>query len=142
VGKRIVIPYRPRQFQRVIHEGMWAHRFGAAVTHRRFGKSVLAVNHLQRSAVSCRLSRPRYGYIAPTYTQGKANVWDYMKFYARPIPGVRVHESELRVDYPNGGQVRIFGADNPDSLRGLYFDGVVRRARNAPAEVVQRSDCA
>src|SRR6185436_20998930 len=46
------------------------------------------------------------------------------KHYATPIPGVAVNQSELRVDYPNGGQVRIYGADNPDSLRGLYFDGI------------------
>ena len=104
---------------------MDAHRFGAAVCHRRFGKSVCAVNHLQRAAVRCTKPRPRFGYIAPTYTQGKANVWDYLKYYASPIPGHTAHESELRVGYPNGGQVRIFGADNPDSLRGLYFDGVV-----------------
>jgi phage terminase large subunit len=48
-----------------------------------------------------------------------------MKHYADPIPGRQVHESELRIDYPNGSQVRIYGADNPDRLRGLYFDGVV-----------------
>jgi hypothetical protein len=48
-----------------------------------------------------------------------------MKHYAAVIPGVQVNESELRIDYPNGGQVRIYGADNPDSLRGLYLDGVV-----------------
>jgi len=39
--------------------------------------------------------------------------------------GVTVHESELRVDYPGGGQVRLYGADNPDALRGIYLDGVV-----------------
>lgn len=124
-GQRVVIPYGPRVLQREIHEGMDAHRFGAAVCHRRFGKSVCAVNHLQRAAVRCARKRPRFGYIAPTYTQGKSNVWDYLTHYAAPIPGHSVHESELRVGYPNGGQVRIFGADNPDSLRGLYFDGVV-----------------
>jgi len=29
------------------------------------------------------------------------------------------------VDYPNGAQVRLFGADNADALRGLYLDGIV-----------------
>jgi len=124
-GREVVIPYAPRPFQRAIHDGMDAHRFGVAVCHRRFGKSVCAVNHLQRAAVKCQRERPRFGYIAPTYTQGKSIAWDYMKHYAGPIPDHGVHESELRIDYPNGGQVRIFGADNPDSLRGLYFDGVV-----------------
>lgn len=124
-GLAVVVPYAPRVLQKEIHAGMRAHRFGAAVCHRRFGKSVCAVNHLQRAAVECPRQRPRFGYIAPTYTQGKSIAWDYMKHYAAPIPGHTVHESELRIGYPNGGQMRIFGADNPDSLRGLYFDGLV-----------------
>lgn len=37
----------------------------------------------------------------------------------------RVRESELSVELINGAKVTIFGADNPDSLRGLYFDGVI-----------------
>lgn len=121
----IEIPYKPRPLQRAIHDGLDAHRFGVVVCHRRFGKSVLAVNHLQKGAVTCRKQRPRFAYIGPTYRQAKATVWDYMKYYARPIPGVKFNESELRVDYPNGGQVRIYGGDDPDSLRGLYLDGVV-----------------
>jgi len=98
---------------------------GVVVCHRRFGKTVCGVNELQRGAVTCRRQRPRFAYIAPTYSQGKAIAWDYIKHYAAPVPGVKTHESELRVDYPNGGQVRIYGADDPDRLRGLYFDGVV-----------------
>lgn len=65
------------------------------------------------------------GYIAPTYTQGKATSFDYFQFYSEPVPGRTVNQSELRVDFPNQGQARIYGGDNPDSLRGLYFDAVV-----------------
>lgn len=121
----VTVPYAPRPLQRVIHAALDGHRWAAAVCHRRFGKSVLAVNQLQKQAVLCKKQRPRFAYLAPTYTQGKSGVWDYMKYYAAPIPGRTVHESELRIGYPNEAQVRIFGADNPDSLRGLYFDGVV-----------------
>lgn len=121
----VIIPYSPRPLQRTIHAGMEAHRFGVAVCHRRFGKSVCAINHLQKGALTCTKPRPRFGYIAPTYTQGKSIAWDYMQHYAHPIPGTGVNQSELRVDYPNGGQCRIYGADNPDSLRGIYLDGVV-----------------
>lgn len=39
--------------------------------------------------------------------------------------GAQINESELRVDYHNGGQVRLYGADNADALRGIYLDGVV-----------------
>lgn len=124
-AREIVIPYRPRPLQRVLHAALDAHRFAVAVCHRRFGKTVLAVNQLQKRALLCDKPRPRFAYIAPTYRQGKAVAWDYMKHFAAPIPGHQVNESELRIDYPNGGQVRIYGADNPDSLRGIYLDGVV-----------------
>jgi phage terminase large subunit len=104
---------------------MRGRRFGVLVCHRRFGKTVLSVNHLIRGALTCTKLRPRFGYIAPTYTQGKATSFDYFRYYAGPVPGHNVNQSELRVDFPNGGQTRIYGGDNPDSLRGLYFDGVV-----------------
>jgi phage terminase large subunit len=121
----VEIPYRPRPLQAEIHAIIDSHRFSAFVCHRRFGKTVAAVNHLQRAAIECPKPRPRFAYLAPTYRQGKAIAWDYMKHYAAPMPGHAVNESELRVDYPTGGQVRIYGADNPDSLRGLYLDGVI-----------------
>jgi phage terminase large subunit len=121
----VVIPYRPRIFQKAVHAVLTRARFVVLVTHRRFGKTVLAVNHLVRGATRCAKERPRFGFVAPTYTQGKATAFDYLTHYSRPIPDHKVNQSELRVDYPNGSQVRLYGADNPDSLRGLYFDGVV-----------------
>lgn len=123
--QRVVIPYAPRTLQKAIHANLEAHRFGVVVCHRRFGKSVLAVNHLLKGALTSTRSRPRFAYIGPTYRQAKAIAWDYLKHYSRPIPGVKFNESELRADYPNGGQVRIYGGDDPDSLRGIYLDGVV-----------------
>jgi phage terminase large subunit len=121
----IVIDYAPRAVQRQIHRSLAAHRFGVAVAHRRMGKTVLAVNHLIRAALTCSKERPRFAYIAPTFTQGKQIAWDYLKHYTAPIPGAVANESELRIDLPNGGQVRIYGADNPDRLRGIYLDGAV-----------------
>lgn len=117
--------YEPRPQQSDLHKKLKKHRFGAAVCHRRFGKTVCAINHLVDEAILCERERPRFAYIAPTYTQGKAIAWDYLKAYTVVIPGRKVNESELRVDLPNGAQIRIYGADAPDSLRGLYFDGAV-----------------
>ncbi len=121
----VVIPYSPRELQLQIHDSLDKHRFGVVVCHRRFGKTVLGVNHLERGALTCNRPRPRFAYLAPTYRQAKAVAWDYLKHYARPIPGTTFNESELRADFPNGGQVRLYGADNPDALRGIYLDGVV-----------------
>ena len=47
-----------------------------------------------------------------------------LKYFATPIPGVTFSESELRVDYPNGSRLQLFGADNPDALRGAAFSGL------------------
>ena len=120
-----IVPYTPRPLQRALHRALEAHRFVVGVGHRRFGKSVLAVNHLQKGALTGKRQRPRFAYIGPTYRQAKAVAWDYMQFYAKAIPGIVVNQQELRIDYPNGGQVRIYGSDNEDSLRGIYLDGVV-----------------
>jgi hypothetical protein len=35
------------------------------------------------------------------------------------------NQSELWVELVNGARIRLFGADNPDSLRGNFLDGVV-----------------
>lgn len=124
--ERVVVPYAPRDLQRLLHNQLESHRFGVAVCHRRFGKTVLAVNHLLKKALTCEKVRPRFAYIAPTYRQGKAVAWDYLKHFSRVIPGQSPNESELRVDFGlNGAQIRIYGADNPDALRGIYLDGVV-----------------
>jgi len=55
----------------------------------------------------------------------KQIAWDYVKLYTRQIPKMKYNEAELRADFPNGARIQLFGADNPDQLRGIYSDGVV-----------------
>ncbi|MDQ8050726.1 terminase family protein [Luteibacter sp.] len=101
-------------------------RFNVEVVHRRGGKTVKEIARTIDAALRCTLLRPHYGYIAPELKQAKGIAWEYIKQYTRPIPGVKVNESELWVELPNNSaRIRIFGADNPESLRGFYFDGVV-----------------
>ncbi len=117
----IVIPYTPREYFKSLHNTQ--KRWIVIVAHRRSGKTTAALNHLQRDAL--KIPNSRFGYIAPTYKQAKSIAWDMVKQYARPIPGVQFNEVELTVKYPNGSKLTLFGADNPDSLRGLGFWGVV-----------------
>jgi len=119
----VVELYRPRPLQARLHRSL--KRFNVLVAHRRFGKTVFCVNELIARAAANRLERPRYAYVAPLFTQAKDVAWEYVKRYTAPIPGVAVHETELRVDLPGGARIRLYGADNPDRLRGLYLDGVV-----------------
>lgn len=77
-------------------------------------------------ALRCEKERPRFAYVAPQLKQAKAVVWDYLKHYGLRVPGAQANESELRLDFPKGGQVRLYGSDNPDALRGIYLDGMVQ----------------
>ena len=121
----IEIPYEPRELQRKLHNEMSVKRWGVVVCHRRFGKTVWAINHILRAALMCEKNNPRLAYMAPTYRQAKNVAWDYIKEYAGKIPGVRFHETELRCDLPTGARISLLGAENPDSLRGIYLDGCV-----------------
>lgn len=123
--RRIIIPYRPRPLQAQIHQELDTHRWAALAIHRRFGKTVMLENHLIKKALLCDKPNPRFAYIAPYLKQAKTVAWDYLKHYTDKIPGREYNESELRVDLPNGARIRLFGADNADSLRGIYLDGVV-----------------
>lgn len=123
--QRVIIPYRPREAFRSFHER--CQRWASLVVHRRGGKTVASINDLERDALENKRSwpPPRYAYIAPYYNQAKRIAWNYAKYYSDPIPGREFNESELKVTYPNNAELRLFGADNPDALRGDYFDGVV-----------------
>lgn len=123
--RRVTIPYQPRAEQRRIHDALEQHRFGCVVCHRRFGKTVLSLNHAIKRVLTCERERPRVAYLAPTYKQAKLISWDYAKHFAEAIPGVLFNEAELRIDFPNGGRVQLLGAENADSLRGIYLDFVV-----------------
>ena len=121
----ITLPYNPRKTQLDIHQLIQTHRFSVIVAHRRLGKTVCTINQLIRSALCDSSGNGRYGYVAPFRSQAKSIAWDYVKYFTQPVPGRVVNEGELSVDFPNGARIRLFGADNPDAMRGLYFDGVI-----------------
>lgn len=117
----VTIPYSPRRVFLPFHER--TKRWACLVAHRRAGKTVAAVNDIVRSAMFAKSPSPLYSYIAPFRSQAKAVAWDYFKFYAQPVTR-EVNESELVLELVNGAKIRLFGADNADSMRGLGFDGV------------------
>lgn len=119
----VVIPYNPRDWQLNEHRNLA--RFTVMVIHRRAGKTYFAVNELLKQALDPTKVRPQVAYVAPTYRQAKQVSWEIFKTMVAPIPGVVINESELRIDLPNGGRILVLGAENPDSLRGLYLDYVV-----------------
>ena len=119
----ITIPYTPRLCFRPVHAD--PRRFKVIVAARRTGKTVAAVNELIKVILMCPLDAPRGAFIAPTYTQAKEICWNYFKHYTRGVPGVQYMEAELKVKFPNRGEIKLWGADSVDRLRGIYNDMVV-----------------
>lgn len=114
-----------------MHPALEKHRYAVLVCHRRFGKTVGTINHMLKMAILCKLSAPRYAYVAPFRNQAKMIAWEYLKHFCAAIPGHKVNESELYVELPSvrsgwaGARLYIIGADHPDALRGGYWDGVI-----------------
>lgn len=160
------LEYRPRLWARPMHDSL--RRFFAVVLHRRAGKTTAVVNHHQRYAMDDALERRRllslrpdltdaevlellhppdgrrYGHIMPTYKQAEAVAWGMLKHYARPIPGLKINEQKLMIRYPTGHSVRLYGADDPDALRGLPFSGVSfdefsQQPRNIYSEIISKA---
>ena len=126
--KEVSTGYVPRPLQLQLHR--MAERFKVVVCHRRFGKTHYALNEMIDQSFRNNKKNPQYAYIAPTYGQAKRVAWDLLKDYLKHIPGVIINEADLRVDIPrpsHGDRIRflLLGAENPDSLRGIYLDGVV-----------------
>ena len=117
------LPYRPRSAFMPLHNG--DKRWSVVVAHRRAGKTVACINHLIREALRTTRHDFRAAYIAPFYKQAKSVAWDYFKYYTKVIKGIQVNESEMRIDFANGSRIQLFGADNADALRGLFFDYIV-----------------
>jgi phage terminase large subunit len=162
----VEIPYRPRNWARELHRSF--KRFSALVLHRRAGKTTGVVNHHLRYAMDDDLERQRlrylkpdltpeqleelvrppggrhYGHVMPARNQAKLVVWDKLKYYASVIPGIKINESELLLKCPTGHKVQLFGADDPDALRGpafsgLSFDEYSQQPRNIFSEVLSKA---
>jgi len=121
--QQIIIPYTPRPLQRRFHAD--CKRFNVAVCHRRFGKTVMAINWLLREILTCPQKNAQGAYIAPTYGAAKRIAWQMLRDYAGVIPGVKFNEAELRCDLPDGKRLWLLGSENPDMLRGMRLDAAV-----------------
>lgn len=118
----VKLKYRPRSVFDDFHKRR--QRWAIVVAHRRCGKTVACINDLIVRASLEGKKNGRYAYVAPYYSQAKNIAWDYLVRFAEPLLA-KANQSELWVELINGSRIRLFGADNPDVLRGLYLDGIV-----------------
>ena len=118
----VELDYKPRDVFLDFHERQ--QRWAVIVAHRRCGKTVSCINELIYKALIENKEDGRYAYVAPYYSQAKNIAWDYLLRFSKPVMA-KANQSELWVELINGARIRLFGADNADSLRGLYLDGIV-----------------
>jgi hypothetical protein len=120
--KEVKIPYKPREPFKDFHNR--TERWAILVAHRRAGKTVACINDLIRRAILENKPNAQYAYVAPYYSQAKSVAWNYLQRFAEPVMA-KANQSELWVELINGARIKLFGADNPDALRGNYLDGIV-----------------
>ena len=118
----VEMDYCPRKVFEDFHDRK--ERWSVIVAHRRCGKTVLCINDLIYKALMDDKPDGRYAYIAPYYSQAKNIAWDYLVRFSQPVLR-RANQSELWVELINGARIRLYGADSPDGLRGIFLDSVV-----------------
>jgi phage terminase large subunit len=122
IVQEVELDYQPRSVFLDFHERQ--QRWAVIIAHRRAGKTVSCLNDVIYRALIENKEDGRYAYVAPYYAQAKTIAWDYLLKFSQPVLA-KANQSELWVELVNGVKIRLFGADNPDALRGLYLDGVV-----------------
>ncbi len=121
------LAYFPRQWQKECHRNR--KRFTVLALHRRAGKTELAIMELLNKAMRFDKDLGMFFYVAPFLKQARTIAWARLKQKVAPMVqygAVEINESELSVRLvSNGALIRIYGGDNPDSMRGVRLDGVV-----------------
>lgn len=123
----LLTEYQPREFGKILHNRN--QRWTTLVCHRRAGKTVAACVDLILGALETKRPNPQFAYLAPFRDQAKRVAWTYLKELSKPYWVGKPNESELVISMRTQGtgvaKIFVGGADNPDAMRGLYFDGVV-----------------
>ena len=121
------LKYKPRQWQQQCHDDLA--RFRVYALHRRAGKTVMATMELIYGALNCKEELGLFVFIAPFLSQAKSIAWGMIKYRLRELAtldAIHINEAELTITFNNNGaKLKLYGADNPDALRGVRLDGAV-----------------
>src|SRR5688572_2723312 len=99
-------------------------RFRVVVAGRRWGKTTLGkVTQFDWLRKRGRKGA-RFGYIAPTYREGRLTFWADFKASIPRGWATNINESRLEITFRSGAEFYLLGADKPDSLRGPGWDGL------------------
>jgi hypothetical protein len=131
----VKVDYTPHAAQYEIHRARRDYRFRTVCTGRRFGKTrCMAGELLYTGAV---VEGGDYGWVAPTYGVTDRGVEAFREIAPELIRVVGRMPTRVEFDLGKGPcKVWFLSADNPDSIRGFGFKGlVVDEAASVPVEV-------
>lgn len=88
---------------------------------RRWGKTMMAGS----VALSCAAHGAAVAWIPPTYKNARP-LWRFAESMTRPVAkGLRVNRTDRTIEFPGGGWLGIYTADNPVGILGEAFDLVI-----------------
>jgi hypothetical protein len=116
---KLILDLHPRQYEVFSNPA----RFRVLVAGRRFGKTHLALTEMLYTAA--KLPNSVSWYVGPNNGQSKHIAWDRLKKLTKPYWSKEPNETDLRIDLSNGSTLFVYGAFNPESLRGRGIDFLV-----------------
>jgi hypothetical protein len=118
----VASPYTPRRQLRPIHER--PERFKCIIFHRQGGKTTACIEEAIRMALH--VPNANIGYFAPSIKQARDIAWGPFKKAVAHIPLLKKpHESYLEIKFFNGSQIKLYGARETESSRGLKFHLII-----------------
>jgi len=125
MSKTIVIPYRPRDYQKGLFDADRSKikRF-FLVLHRRGGKDISSLAFMVKKAIQ---KKGIYYYILPTSVMARNILWDNSNMMDL-IPEIlikRKNSVEMIIELVNGSIIKLMGSDNYDRMRGTDPCGIV-----------------
>lgn len=117
--------YQPRHYFLPLHNR--SKRFYFVLAHRRAGKSFALAADMVERAIRTKKPNAQFAYCAPSLKQARTIIWKHFKTIigSELLDHCKVSETKLSITLPNGSEIRVFGLNEPDSLRGFYLDGIV-----------------
>lgn len=88
---------------------------------RRWGKTLMA----GATSIVCANEGAKVGWIVPTYKNSRP-IWRFaLQLLYTARRSVRISESDRSIEFPGGGSLGVYTADNPVSILGEWFDLVI-----------------
>lgn len=99
---------------------------------RRWGKTFMAGD----LSISCACNGAAVAWIVPTYKNARP-VWRFAERMIAPVSKLlRVNKTERVMEFPNGGYLGIYTADNPVGILGEAFDiAIIEEAARVSEDV-------